>query len=241
MKNFLLLCLLLFSCGLFGQGYRAGAGFWEVGALIGAANYSGDLVEKGISLKNSRPSLGVFARYHISHTLAVKSNLAVQLLAGDDKHNPNNAYRTFKFTNPLVEWSVVGEYIPYTFEIAPVRSPRSTYLSPYVFIGGGLMYSSAKPVFYGTQEDRERYGITALPENGKNQEILFSTPFGVGLRLNYESQFSIGIEAGARPVFSDRLDGFSTNANPELGDWYHVLNLTVSYFLNDNWRPARRN
>ena len=70
--------------------------FVEIGLLLGLANYSGDISQRDIELSQSRPAIGVFARYHLSEIFVLKGQLNAGRLYGDDKHSADRAPRQFR-------------------------------------------------------------------------------------------------------------------------------------------------
>jgi hypothetical protein len=55
---------------------------------------------------------------------------------------------------------------------------------------------------------------------------------GVGIRVDITKKLVLGVEAGARPIFSDRLDGVRINGDPQNDDWYYFGGATVSFNLD---------
>ncbi|MEO0341285.1 MAG: DUF6089 family protein, partial [Bacteroidota bacterium] len=96
------------------------------------------------------------------------------------------------------------------------------------YFGLGLALGNAEVDFGNAELTRSSF-VNQDIENATGTFI--TVPFGMGLKAYVSDQFTLGIEAGLRPVFSDYLDGISQSANPDMNDWYGVLNLTASYRL----------
>ena len=96
--------------------------------------------------------------------------------------------------------------------------------SPYLF--GGLAAAFGKADTVGlptTSADTNGFGAAQI-----------AIPLGVGIRLDLNEQWRLGLEVGFRPTFTDGLDGVKTSGNPDNNDWYHLSGLTLSYALGNN-------
>ena len=51
------------------------AQYWEVGLFGGTSNYSGDLTEEFIDLKEFQPGGGIIVRYNLNQWFTLKSNI----------------------------------------------------------------------------------------------------------------------------------------------------------------------
>jgi hypothetical protein len=76
----------------------------------------------------------------------------------------------------------------------------------------------------------EPEGIVAGSE--EDASSTFSVMIGGGVKQHFSEKFALGLELSFRPVFSDLLDGISTNGNPDNNDTYLWLGLTASYQLS---------
>lgn len=227
-KLILLLCICI-THAAWGQ-FAERDQYWELGLSVGATNYSGDLADEDITLAHTKMSAGVFARWHFSKLFQVRGQFFYGQIGGDDKNSPVLAGRQFRFKSTLLEGAVLLEAAIASFEYQPVSADATYYFFPYIFGGIGGVNVQADASYYGPESNRDRFVIEPLPEGGSANRTLLTTPFGLGLRMVAGSRFSIGIEACARPVFNDLLDGVSLNGNPSKNDWYHSLGLTFSYF-----------
>lgn len=228
-KQILLSFVWMFATGLFAQKHV------ELGILTGVANYSGDISEPDIEIRQSRPAFGVFARLHLSEAFILKGQFYMGRIFGDDRYSDTRAPRNFKFSSPLHELSAVVEYAPLHFGFENSQG-NAFYFFPYLFVGAGGVYVRPKVEYYGPEDGRPVYIKTPFPEEGKAQRVLLCTPVGAGLRFHVKQKIVLGIEGGWRPVYSDLLDGISTNGNPDANDWYYFGGISVSYFLNGLWK-----
>jgi len=208
----------------------------EVGLTVCATNYSGDLAPDHISIAQTRLGAGAFARLHLNHFFQVRGQIFAGRLYGDDKHFPDHAGRQFRFVTNLFEGALLLEGTVGTFRYEPVSTDITYYFSPYLFVGVGGARVNPQVTYYGPEDRRARFVREPIPEGGKSQRMLLTTPFGLGLRMIAGNRISMGMEVGVRPAYSDLLDGVSLNGNPDQDDWYYTLGITVSYFVGKPWR-----
>ncbi|MFN0014968.1 MAG: DUF6089 family protein, partial [Saprospiraceae bacterium] len=202
----------------------------EIGLLAAATNYSGDLADDHVIFAQTQFGAGAFARLHLNKLLQIRGQFFAGSIGGDDKRFPTLASRQFRFETKLLEGAALLEATIATFEYEPVSTDVTFYFHPYIFGGVGITSADAKVTYYGPESDRPRIVVEPLPEGGTSKRTFVSTPIGLGLRM-VAGRISLGLEVCSRPVFDDLLDGVSKNGNPNKGDWYHSLNLMVSYSL----------
>ncbi|MEO6039601.1 MAG: DUF6089 family protein [Saprospiraceae bacterium] len=209
--------------------------YLEVGLTAGASNYSGDLTERALDLRQSRPAFGIFGRFQLSQSFLLKGQLLSGRIYGDDKFSKTHADRTFRVNSPFQELSIVLEYAPFYFGFEN-SAGKEYYFFPYVFGGIGGTYANPKLQYYGSPENQVNVIREPLPEGGESQRTFLCTPIGGGIRLNINHRMTLGLEAGLRPVFSDLLDGISKNGNPAYNDWYYFAGFSASYYLGHPWQ-----
>jgi len=133
--------------------------------------------------------------------------------------------RGYSFQSTLYEFAIQGEYI---FLGGPF-SKRSTPHTFYVYAGAGLMYSDATTKLHG---DIINYP-SENPDFGQPRNFSPVLPFGLGYQFRLTSKFSLGAEFGYHYIFSDYIDGIST----EEGINYDVLaafTFTFTYKLYES-------
>lgn len=212
--------------------------YLELGMMLGGTQYSGDVAQQDWELNQTRAGFGAFARYHLLHELMVKGQVYYGFLSGDDRNSTTMNIRKYRFFTPVLESSLVLEYVPFALERMTKTGMHNAYFSPYIFAGIGHAYTSrVETEYYGTDADRSKWLLVPFPEDGKTSRQFTTVPFGFGMRFDYLERFSFGAELGWRPVFSDLLDGVSINGNPKQKDWYYFFGLTASYFINQPWKP----
>jgi hypothetical protein len=209
----------------------------EIGLMLGATNYSGDIAQRDIELNQTQFGFGAFFRYHVTQKIHVKAQFYSGAISGDDRNSPTLSPRKFRFYTRIHEIAVIGEWVPLALEHVTLTGIHNFYVSPYAFFGIGAAHTKPEPEYYGQQSDRSKYLRTPLPENNKVSRYFLSMPFGLGIRFDYAERLTFGIEGGWRPVFNDNLDGIRINGNPKKGDLYYFMGITASYFINEPWKP----
>ena len=206
------LMILLFPMFLFAQKT-------EIGGFAGIANYQGDLMGPGFSLKNSGIAVGVLGKYHISDRLALRGGVNIARIKGDDNDFDENRRRQFAFQSTLIDVSGVFEF--YLFKMKNSNSwDFKKSVRPYVYLGAGFVFSNPD---------------VELPANKKRTEgeedankSAFTIPLGAGLQFNLSPATSLSGEVTFRSTAYDDLDGFSESANPLENDWYWMAGLVLT-------------
>ena len=207
--------------------------FLEAGVLFGATNYSGDLAEKIIQLSETQTGYGAFVRYFYGSRFALRGELLSGSVSGDDSNakSLDLRQRSCRFGADILELSMIGEWYPlglYRFKDVGVHQ---FFVAPYLYLGFGCAFSGSKVDYYGDPAEMDKYLVAPLPEFNPQQQFLL-VPAGFGARLRLNEVLALGLEAGARPVFSDKLDGVSLNGNPKKKDWYYFAGASIAFVLS---------
>ncbi len=224
---------------------------WEGGFLLGGTAYTGDV---GLAIARTRPVVGVFVRHSLGNYFAFNASLYEGMLSGSDIHAKDIAWRVARniyFNSVLTELSARVEYhfLGNLRQISALSSGASVFdetsgkpvlrtklrkISPFIFVGGGLIYTNPKTNF---NDSPSKNPITEAPRIAsdkavKPEKIHFVTPFGGGLRMPLvNSQTVLTLEGGFRPTFYDYLDGVSIAGNPNANDWYFIGSVGLSRVL----------
>jgi OmpA-OmpF porin, OOP family len=212
---------------------------WEVGVPLGVANYFGDVFcSSGAGI--SKFHTGLFARRHVSDNLALRGNLLLGALAGNDSYNAGrqlDVYRKLSFKTPLTELSALAELYPLKERKFTCYGNCKKTLSPYIFAGLGA--ALINPTF--TQDPTARFKLPQADVDadikGKKKSQLV-IPLGLGAKFNVNDRWTIGAESGFRKVLGDYIDGVSFTTRPpgvapKNTDWYSLSNVNLSYRLGD--------
>jgi opacity protein-like surface antigen len=189
---------------------------WEIGIMVGAANYAGDLSPQPVVLTESHPAGGAFLRYNVNKNFAIKGNAYYGTISGSDQNatTPRLYERNLSFRSHLLE---VGATAEYNFGGYGVDG-RNHRFAPYIF--GGLAIFKFDPEAY--LEDSKEWvrlqplgtegqGTTKYNDRTKYSLTQVSIPLGAGVKWNFSGPWTLGFEAGSRKTFTDYIDDVSSS------------------------------
>ena len=199
----------------------------EVGVGIGATNYRGE-VSPEYQLQNNRPALTVFYRKDVSVPVTLRGGITAGFLRADDGNvrgvnggvPPLQNYRQANTKGGIVEASAVAEY---NFMDYHYRTDK-IHFTPYLFAGVAGFYANT----------------TTVTNNGTLQSLnvkgaLFglAIPAGAGVKYAFSEHINLGLEAGVRKTFTDKLDHLAEQdpllVSPHDQDWYYYSGVSLSY------------
>jgi len=194
--------------------FALSAQYLDAGLLVGGSNYLGELSSNSSSvyLKETNLTAGAFARYNINHLLSLGLHFNYATVSGADRNSGNEAIisRNLDFRSDIYEVGLIGEfnilgYQPYNY---------TATFSPYLF--GGIAYYKFNPQgelngqLYDLQPlGTEGQGLNAFPDRTPYKLNQFAVPFGLGVKYTLTESINIGLQAGARKLFTDYLDDVS--------------------------------
>lgn len=198
---------------------------YEIGGMIGGANYIGDIGSTSYINPNSFAVGGIF-KWNRSARHAFRGSVMVAKLKGDDSKSSNSRreQRGYTFENTVKEVSLGIEYTFWDFDVHSQKSISTPYLYT------GLTY-----FWYDALYKRSNDVITDY--DGASSVAI---PIVVGFKANIGQNAMVGFEIGARYTFTDDLDGsnpvknLSNNENLKFGntnsdDWYVFTGITVTF------------
>lgn len=225
---------------------------WEIGVPIGINQYFGDMHCSMPYPSSNNLMSGVFARRFINNYTSLRGNLLIGKLAGNDLDQPEGRwdYRRLKFSSPLTEISLMGEFFPFKERKYNCEGIFIKGLRPYLFGGIGLVFTNPTVLGQNAQlqnDDPRKYVIARLfDEDQQNlKKTALTAPFGLGFKANIAERYSLALEVAYRFAFSDYLDGtkLSTTAlgtgsafepnGPSYNDGYLLANISLSYRIGD--------
>lgn len=238
----------------------------EVGAMIGAANYIGDLAPTPV-IQETKGAGGIFARINMSSTWAWNNAFNYAQVSGNDKNFAFNSARNLNFRSNIYEFASTFEFNYLKYGVGVLDNK----LTSYVFLGVAVFG-------FEPQANLNGQWINLRPiqtEGHKYQPYAFGIPFGIGMKwrinrnLNFECQF------GFRKTYTDYLDDVSTTypdinaqlakgqvaalltdpsalneghftnkkgykrGNADFNDWYIITGVSLSYRLYSRIKCAR--
>lgn len=205
---------------------------YEVGAGLGAFVYQGDLAPSRFgSWKTIRPGLVLHGSRLLNRTMALRLQLSIASLHGDDAKYNNPAYRqqrNFNFRTSVVELSPQLVWSPLE------RSDAGKQLSPYVFGGPALSFVRIRrdaSAFNAAYFEAEPELVTQLATDlaARTPRLMPAVPVGAGMRYSISPTLVLNAEASYRFLFTDYLDGFSRAANPDRKDHYYSISVGLIY------------
>jgi len=221
--------ILLFCSGIFLQS-KAQFDFskFEWGFMVSGFVYQGDLTPSQVgSYRTLRPGINLFMSKELMPRIALRTNLAIGALKGDDAKYSSPSWRLERalvFTTPVVEIS----------ELAVVNILPNSRLMPYVNGGVGLSLLRINrdwSQFNSTFFSNDPKAVAGLAEDIQHSvpKRIIVLPAGIGLKYALNENLSLIAESVYRITFTDYLDGFSKVANPEKKDYYFTHSLGITY------------
>lgn len=201
---------------------------WEIGGMFGLSTYSGDLIKPSpYDFGEFNVAYGFLIRHNVHPNISLRLNALRGELSGNDLNYTDRVNRGFRFSSPITEGSLMLEIdILGHLRYKNVRFRK--VVSPYIFGGVGLAFFDQN-TFYN-----EAYTHANLDEIKDDKRLdtkrsLLAVPFGMGIKSDLSPNWTLGVEWGIRPVFSDMLDGVNQSGNPSDNDFYSFGSLTLVF------------
>jgi hypothetical protein len=233
MKNFFVVALIVFLH------QTAFSQYWEVGALLGASNYMGDLAPSPVVLKETHLAGGALVRYNANPWISYKGNIYFGSISGSDQNaNINDEWRRSRnlhFKSTVLEFGFQPEINLTGFETGNARYR----FSPYVFAGIGIFRFNPKARHYINTEEwiplqplgTEGQEATQYQKRKKYALTQVSIPIGAGFKTFISDQVNFGFELGFRKTFTDYLDDVSKTFVEK--DVLIATNGPTSYYMSN--------
>jgi len=197
---------------------------FEFGAGVGVLNYKGDLNPQ-LNPLLSRPAIQGIFRYNFNMELVGRVNVLIGNLVGDGSKSSDiyiSKIQANTFQTPIFEFAGGLEYNFFNY-----RNPKNRFIfgSPYLFGGPSISVITPEPVEKG----------------GSISPVQFSLITGLGYKHQLGQFWNIGVEFGARFLFTDFLDNVSdkeVGTNFQRGnlydyDIYTFLGINLTYTIKE--------
>ncbi len=213
MKKFCLIIFSFFSCFSAYSQRHANAQYHshDIGVFLGGSYYIGDL-NPARQFSMTQPAIGVFYRYNHNYRLAFRGGFNFGNIQGDDSQtdNPDQLERNLNFKSRVDELYVQAEFNFWEYKVG-----HTDYIfAPYLFLGVagfhfnpmanlGNQWIELRPL--ATEGQNTSQNINRKPY----KLYQMSVPFGIGFKLSFSKQITLGFEWGPRKTFTDYLDDVS--------------------------------
>ncbi len=200
---------LLIICCFFFVAMRSTAQYNEVGILLGASNYKGELSPHLFNTDFLHFAAGGFYRHNWNRHWSYHFELNYGRISGDDALATTGfeRNRNLSFYTDILELSPLIEFNFFPYETGNSEFP----FTPYLFTGLSVFHFNPKAELNGVAVDLQPLGTEGQGLNGTSlyNRITFALPFGGGIKINL-GNFGLGVEVGARRTYTDYLDDVST-------------------------------
>ena len=202
MRIFLLI-FLMFLIGL-GQSDLSAQKGVEFGGHIGVAHYFGDLNPDFI-VSDPGFSFGVKFRRNFNERLSISGGVDYGRISGSDSDS-NNGFeqsRNLSFRSDVLDFNFAFEFnfFPY------VHGSDDEYYTPYLFTGFSFMSFNPMADYEGVT-----YELRDFMTEDVDYGLLTPTWFyGIGLKWDYNRDWSFNVNLSGRNAVTDYLDDVSQN------------------------------
>jgi hypothetical protein len=181
----------------------------DYGVLAGVSSYFGD-INPSRPLYDPLPAGGIFYRYNLNPREAIRANLLVGGVRGNDLDFKNafQQARAASFSGSVVEGVVQFEFNFFPYSTA---GKRWNY-TPYFAAGAGVAFVNSKASNY----------IPVIP-------------FSFGFKINIYKNVGLEAEYGFRKTFYDNFDGLKDFVAPSdagkihNNDWYTFTGIAITW------------
>jgi hypothetical protein len=196
--------LLLTAFSFFYLTINSSAQYTEIGVMIGASNYKGELSPHLFNKDFLHFAIGGFYRHNWNRHWSYKIELNYGKVSGDDAKAPTafERNRNLSFYSEILEISPLIEFNFFPYETNNSEFP----FTPYLFTGITVFKFNPKAILNGTV-----YELQPLSTEGQDPygRVIVALPIGGGLKVSLGA-VGLGIEVGARRTYTDYLDDVST-------------------------------
>ena len=167
----------------------------DYGIFAGVSSYLGDINPNRL-MYSPLPAGGVFYRYNFHPRHALRGNIFVGGLRGDDLDFKNN----FQVNRAASFSGVIGEMaVQFEFNFLPFTTQGKLWdFSPYFAAGAGVTFINSTSFAF--------------------QPVI---PFSAGFKVNIYKNMGLEAEYGFRKTFYDNFDGLNDLVAPSDFAWLH--------------------
>jgi opacity protein-like surface antigen len=178
---------------------------WEAGISLGPSQYQGDLAKEQLVLKKTKLGGGFVGRYTISPIFAVRAELNVMKISGDDKlsKDPQHYRRNVNFNSFVEELAFSFEYNFFKY----VPGSKTKRFTPFLSAGIGMFHFNPTTTYNGEKVVLQPLQTELNKPNYSLWSVCF--PVGGGFKYNVASTWTVGLNYATRFTMTDYLDDVS--------------------------------
>jgi hypothetical protein len=188
---------------------RAEAQYNDIGIMLGASRYKGELSRHMFSTDFVDFAFGFTYRHNWDRRWSWKIELNFGSISGDDANakTPFELDRNLSFHSHIYEISPQIEFNFFPFEVGRIDYP----FTPYLFSGFSIFHFNPQADLNDQEYDLQPLGTEGQGINGtkRYKRTQFAIPIGGGIKVSL-GRIGFGLEVGARRTYSDYLDDVST-------------------------------
>lgn len=200
------LCLLLLSIVFVSLSAQRNA---DYGVFGGVSSYLGDINTNRL-MYSPLPAGGLFYRYNLHPRQALRANIFVGGLKGNDLDFDNS----FQTTRAASFSGIVGELgLQFEFNFLPYSTQGNKWIyTPYIAAGAGIAFINTTVFTY--------------------EPVI---PFSLGFKIKIHKNLGLEAEYGFRKTFYDNFDGLNDMVAEEdrglihNNDWYSFAGIVLTW------------
>src|SRR5690554_3549531 len=180
MKHYLVILTILIS------GFSANSQTYEIGGMIGGANYIGDVGRESY-IYPTKMVFGGIIKYNRSPRHSYRASLLFGQIEAKDSQSSSSRrnQRDYSFVNSIKEFSLGMEYTFWEFNVHSGKK----IATPYLFTGFA--------VFAYDDLYQEKEGDTKMKSYHSNS-ISYAIPMAIGYKAKISQNLMLGLELGVR-------------------------------------------
>ena len=198
----------------------------DIGLFGGAGTYFGDMTKSEFG-KSVNPAYGAFMRFNFNPRYALRFNV----INGSIGSTGSFEGQPWDFKKNVLDISLQFEFNFFKYIVGDKETPYSTY----IFAGVGMQN-------YKYKMDENKLGTAVdapyTPASASGPVMSPTIPFGLGFKFNVSKRIGLGIEAGLRKTFSDKLDNLDDPLSysiPGVAPNPDVVIKYVDNYHNNDW------
>lgn len=212
MRSLIIVISIFLGANSFAQ-FHTSASRSELGVLIGATTYMGDLNPYKPYL-NPHLAGGILFRYNIHSRLSMRVNFLYGKVEGNDAdydNEPSMVERNLNFTSTIYEGAVGFEFNYLPFQLGHDKYWGTAYLMAEI----GLFRMNPVTEYNGAEYELQPLGTegqgSSISDKKNYSLIQPCIPLGAGFRMSVSERVSVNFEIGIRKTFTDYLDDVGSN------------------------------